>query len=354
MKKYTNLYKEIKTKIQTGEIKAGDKLPSKRTLADKRGCSVITVEKAYSILEDEGYIISRERCGYFAADLDLPTKTPIQGNNIDLLPEPAWESPVDLEYSLWFSTVRKIISDKGQQLFVKAPGEGCAVLRNAIAEYLLRYRGMLAEPQRIIIGSGAEQLYESAVKLLGRNKIYGIEDPCYHQIPSVYGGMGAGICLLKMGDDGIESWALEQSTFDILHVTPFHSYPSGITTSISKKYEYLKWAAGRDRFIIEDDFDSEFFPPGQPIETLYSLDNTDSVLYINTFSKSLSPAMRIGYMILPHRLMDRYYQVFGGLSCSVPVMDQYVLAEFISSGSFEQHLNRMRRKLKKEKLAQDM
>lgn len=347
MKKYTELYKEIKTKIQTGEIKAGDKLPSKRTLADKRGCSVITVEKAYSILEDEGYIISRERCGYFAADLDMPLKAPVRGKSIELLPEPAGESTVDFEYSLWFSTVRKIISDKGQQLFVKAPGEGCAVLRNAIAEYLLRYRGMLAEPQRIIIGSGSEQLYESAVKLLGRDKIYGIEDPCYAQIRSVYGGMGAGICPLEMGDDGIISQALENEAFDILHVTPFHSYPSGITTSISKKYEYLKWASNNKGFIIEDDFDSEFFSPGHPIETLYALDNTDSVIYINTFSKSLSPAMRMGYMILPWSLMDRYCQVFGELSCSVPVMDQYVLAEFISSGSFEQHLNRMRRKLKK-------
>ena len=134
---------------------------------------------------------------------------------------------------------------------------------------------------------------------------------------------------------------------DALHVTPFHSYPSGVTTSISKRYEYLKWAENTGNYIIEDDFDSEFFIPGHPIESLYSLDHFNHVIYINTFSKSLSPAMRIGYMILPDALLEKYDQVLGNLSCSVPVMDQYILAEFISSGNFERHLNHMRRKMKK-------
>ena len=205
---------------------------------------------------------------------------------------------------------------------------------------------MSADPHRIIIGSGSEQLYEIAVKLLGREKIYGIEDPSYEQIRAVYIGTGAQICPLKFTNDGIDSNELFSSHFDVLHVTPFHSYPSGITTPISKRYEYLKWAQTNGAYIIEDDFDSEFFIPGHPIEPLYSLDSNNSVIYINTFSKSLSPSMRMGYMILPESLMPTYEKALGGFSCSVPVLDQYVLAEFINSGSFERHLNRMRRKIK--------
>ncbi|MBR2151873.1 MAG: PLP-dependent aminotransferase family protein [Clostridia bacterium] len=346
MKKYYNLYNEIKNKILSGQYKAEEKLPSKRVMADRSGYSIITVQKAYEMLEDEGYIIPKERKGYFVCEIDVIKTEKTGSNHIEYLNEPSDFKTPDFEYSVWFKTVRKVISEKGNLLFAKAPGKGCEVLRNAIADYLLRYRGMVAPPQRIIIGSGAEQLYETAVKVLGRDKIYGIEDPCYEQIPSVYNGMGVKICPLKMGNDGIKSEMLS-SEFDVLHVTPFQSYPTGVTTSASKRWKYLKWANKKRSYIIEDDFNSEFFIPGHPIDSLYALDTNQSVIYINTFSKSLSPAMRMGYMILPEILMEKYEQVMGNFSCSVPVMDQYILAEFISSGNFERHLNRMRRQMKR-------
>jgi GntR family transcriptional regulator/MocR family aminotransferase len=239
------------------------------------------------------------------------------------------------------------MADNGERLFRKAPAKGCAVLRNAIADYLLRYRGMVAQPDRIIIGSGAEQLYETTVKIIGRDKVFGIEEPSYAQIRAVYEDMGIDVCGLKMGEDGIDSRALTDNRFDVLHVTPFNSYPSGVTASVSKRQEYLLWAREQGKYIVEDDFDSEFFMPGQPIESLYSMDTCGKVIYINTFSKSLSPAMRLGYMILPCALMEEYERKQGHFSCTVPVLDQHVLAEFISNGSFERHLNRMRRKLKK-------
>lgn len=347
MKKYYELYNDVKNKILSGQYPAGEKLPSKRVMADRRGYSLITVQKAYEMLEDEGYIIPKERKGYFVCEIDVikPQRTNVE--DIEHLSEPTEYETPDFEYSVWFKTVRKVISEKGSLLFAKAPGKGCEVLRNAIADYLLRYRGMTAHPQRIIIGSGAEQLYETAVKLLGRDKIYGIEDPCYKQIPSVYKGMGINICPLKMGEDGIKTEALNHNYFDVLHVTPFNSYPTGVTTSISKRWKYLNWANENGNYIIEDDFDSEFFMPGHPIESLYALDTNQSVIYINTFSKSLSPAMRIGYMILPEALMENYEKVMGDFSCSVPVMDQYILAEFINNGGFERHLNHVRRKMKR-------
>lgn len=350
MKKYYSIYTEIKNKILNGDFLAGEKLPSKRVMADMQGCSTITVERAYAMLEDEGYIKTRERSGYFVEQIDLSAgaipsakRAPIQ----HVKENHALPKERDLEYSLWFKTIRKVISERNEELFVKSPAKGCAVLRNAIADYLYRYRGMSADPRRIIIGSGSEQLYEIAVKLLGREKIYGIEDPSYSQIKAVYLGTGASICPLRFGKEGIESEALFSSRFDVLHVTPFHSYPSGITTPISKRYEYLKWARDKKSYIIEDDFDSEFFIPGHPIESLYSLDRGQSVIYINTFSKSLSPSMRMGYMILPEALLPIYKERLECFSCSVPVLDQYVLAEFISSGSFERHLNRVRRKMKR-------
>lgn len=348
MKKYLELYRKIKEKILSGEYPYGKRLESKRTMADKMGISVITVEKAYSMLLDEGYLYARERSGYYVSDLSgltLPTLT--ERAMPPMLEEECEERGEDFEYSVYIKTLRKVVSEKREGLFVKTSGAGCAALRNAISEYLFRYRGMYAPPQRIVIGSGSEQHYETVVKLLGREKLFGIEDPCYSQIEAVYSGMGVRTKKLLMTSEGIASELLTDDV-DVLHVTPFHSYPSGVTASVGKRAEYLEWAKRSGGYVIEDDFDSEFFLPGQPIETLYSMDKRDSVIYVNTFSKSLSPAMRIGYMILPQELMERYEKSFGAYTCTVPALDQYVLAEFISSGSFERHLNRKRRKMRKQ------
>ena len=345
-KKYVTIYKKMKEQILCGDYQAGEKLPSKRVTADKFGCSVITVETAYDMLTDEGYIATKERSGYYVNHINTPCTSTNQPSHVEFsyLTDPVVDySTHDFEYSLWFKTIRKVISEKGQELFIKSPNMGCAVLRNAIADYLYRYRGMIAQPRQIIIGSGAEQLYETVVKLLGRDLIYGIEYPSYSRIEAVYTNAGADIQKLTMSLDGIESQLLQERNIDVLHVTPFRSYPTNITISITKRHEYLRWAE-KHHYIIEDDYNSEFFIPGQPIETLYSLDTKESVIYINTFSKSLSPSMRMGYMILPEHLLSTYEKKFGEFSCSVPVLDQYVLAEYIASGNFERHLNRERRK----------
>lgn len=346
-KKYYELYLSLRESILAGDYSPGSRLPSKRSMADRSGCSVITVAAAYSLLEQEGYISARQRSGYFVSRIEAPQgSSEAEPELIRHLKIEKTEQTEELEYSLWFKTVRKVMGERREELFSKSPNKGCAVLRNAIADYLRRYRGMLAQPERIIIGSGAEQLYEYVIKLLGRHLVYGIEDPCYEQISAVYKGEGAVICPLTMGQDGIESKALAQSRFDVLHVTPFNSYPSGITAGIAKRYEYLNWARENKGYVVEDDFASEFFLPGHPIRSLYSLDTADRVIYINTFSKSLSSSMRMGYMILPEELMEPYEEKLAAYSCTVPVFEQYVLAEFISSGYFERHLNRVRRKMK--------
>ena len=347
MKKYLSVYEKIKNEILSGVYKAGDKIPSKRVMVDITGFSEITVMNAYYLLESEGYIEARERSGYFVCEIDVIVKS-APHKPFEMLPIEVEPIGDEFEYSLWFKTVRKVISEKDKELFIKSPTEGCAVLRNAISDYLLRYRGMVAPPERIIIGSGSEQLYETAVKILGKDKVYGIEDPSYKQIEKVYLETGVKIKKLKMGEEGIETGELESSGAKVLHVTPFSSFPSGVTATVKKRYEYLNYARKNNGYIIEDDFASEFFIPGNPIQSLYGLDGGERVVYVNTFSKSLSPAMRIGYMIIPESLIYIYKEKTKGFSCSVPVLDQYVLSEFISSGSFERHLSRVRRKMNKK------
>lgn len=347
-KKYYALYRRLKEDILQGVLTPGARLPSKRTLAERLNISIITVEHACRQLADEGYIYAKERSGYYVRPLPgmqlsaEPPKTPLRH-----LPEEPFppEDPY-FPYSVWFKTLRFVMSEYGPRLVGRSPNKGCARLRNALADYLQRYRGMYAQPEQIVVGSGSEQLYEAVVRMLGPNRIYGIESPSYAPIEAVYTGAGAAVDPLPLDPDGIKSAALDATNADVLHVTPFHSWPTGTTADAPKRYEYLTWAGKRPgRYIVEDDFDSEFARPGVPLETLYSMDKDNRVIYINTFSKSLAPSMRMGYMILPMALIPLYDKVLGQRSCSVPLLEQYALAEFISSGSFEQHLNRKRRRL---------
>ena len=242
------------------------------------------------------------------------------------------------------------MSEYGPRLVERSPGKGCARLRNAVASYLLRCRGMYAPPERIVVGSGSEQLYESVVRMLGNDRIYGIESPSYRQIEAVYTGSGARVEHLAIGPDGISSDALAAAKADVLHVTPFHSWPTGATAPAAKRYEYLSWVQQNpERCIVEDDFDSEFFLSGSPPETLYSMDEGEHILYINTFSRSLAASMRLGYMIVPERYMPLYDEKLGQFSCTVPLLEQYALAEFLDDGSFERHVSRMRRRLAESK-----
>ena len=350
--KYYRLYSLIKEDILCGNIRSGEKLPSRRSLAEHLNISVITVDSAYRQLIDEGYIISRERSGFFVCAIDVERQKVVRQPRLNLLPEtlPAPENQrtdMGFRYSALTKIMREVITDYGERLLEKPQSYGCPELRNAIAEYLLRYRGMTAQPERIIIGSGSEYLYGMVVQLLGRDLVYGLENPSYEKIRLVYEANGAKCELLDMDENGISSAALSKSRAGVLHITPFHSYPSGISAPASKRYEYLAWAHERGGIIVEDDFDSEFSLHKKPVETVFSMDSGDSVIYINTFSHSLAPSMRVGYMVLPEKLIETYREKLGFYLCSVPLFDQYVLAKFISLGYFERHLNRVRRTLKK-------
>ncbi len=340
------LSRSIRGDILAGRLAAGERLPSKRALAGHLGVSVITVENAYLMLEDEGFISARPRSGYYVNRVPHKRQEQTGSKGPGLITEESAGGRGENAPSCFpqFARImRRLLSEKPEILTEDPPRLGCAVLRNAIAKYLFRYRGMQVDADRIIVGSGAEYLYGLIVQLLGRDELYGIEDPSYEKIRQVYEANGAAIERLPMGPDGIRDEALQSARARILHVTPFHSYPSGVTATADKRFAYIRWAARRGAFLIEDDFDSEFNTPRKPLETLCAMDGGQRVIYINTFSKSIAPSMRVGYMVLPKALMGKYEEKLGFYSCTVPVFDQYVLAEFIESGAFERHLNRMRR-----------
>ena len=198
-----------------------------------------------------------------------------------------------------------------------------------------------------MIGSGAEYLYTLIAQLLGKDHIFGLEDPSYEKIQRVYEAGGVRWDPLALGNDGIHTTELERTQATVLHVTPFNSYPSGITASASKRREYLTWAKRRQGYIIEDNYDSELTVSRKKEDPLFSLPDADRVLYLNTFSRTIAPSIRVGYMLLPESLLDRFEEQLGFYSCTVPLFEQYVLAELIDSGDFERHINRVRRARRK-------
>lgn len=345
--KYISLYEQIRDAIVAGEYKAGTKLPSKRYMAEERGMSTITVEHAYELLAEEGYIAPVEKKGYFVVFDDRDT-FPVSKRE----PRSSGWSPAhpasDFPYTLYAKTVRRVLSDYGEELMQKSPGFGTFILRDAIASYLKRSRNINTCSDRIIIGSGAEYLYGMAVKVLGRDKKYGIEDPSYKQIARVYRAEGVEILPLKLEHNGIRSSDLEQTEAEVLHITPYRSYPSGVSATAAKKAEYLKWRKQRNGYIIEDDAESEFSPSRKPEETLFALAKGEGVIYVNTFTRTIGGFLRIAYMVIPEAVEETFKEKTGFLACSVPVPDQYILAELINSGAFERHINRVRRALRKE------
>ena len=255
--------------------------------------------------------------------------------------------PESFPFSIWTKLMRHTMSENQALLLTKSPTAGIYSLRCAIAEHLLRFRGMHIQPEQIIIGAGTEYLYELIIKLIGRDKIYCVEDPGYHKLQRIYTDNGACCFSLPIDQQGMSVTALNAVRCDVIHISPSHHFPTGIITPVSRRYELLGWATSGQRYIIEDDYDTEFRLVGKPIPSLFSMDMSSKVIYMNTFSKSLTSTIRISYMVLPMPLMEEFNRRLGYLSCTVSTFEQYTLAEFINQGYFERHINRMRNNYKK-------
>ena len=358
---YLQLYNQIRDDVTRGLCPYGSKLPSKRFLAAETGTSVITVQHAYDLLADEGYIESRERSGYYVSYKEnelFPVAAGTEGSAPDLSEQTDAHEISDIpirgtaatpeQEQFPFNTLakvaRKVLSEYGESLLLRSPNSGTLLLREAIAQYLARSRRMNVTPDQIIIGSGSEYLYNLIVQMLGRERIFALEDPSYEKIKLVYEASGVLCRMLPMDREGVRLSALKKTDATVLHVTPFNSYPSGITATASRRAGYIRWASAEDKFIIEDDFDSEFSMSTKAEDTLFSLEPEKSVIYMNTFTRTISPAVRVGYMVLPAQLGATLQEKISFYSCTVPVFTQHMLAELIRSGDFERHINRVRRR----------
>ena len=343
---YLQLYRFMVKDIVSGSYPFGTRLPSKRTIAAETGVSVITAEHAFTLLIEEGYIEARQRSGFFVtyrgADF-LNTPEPPVEERKENEAESGTQEGMKFPFSVITKTMRRVLLDYGERILIKSPNHGCVELREELSRYLARSRGISVRPSQIIVGSGAEYLYGLIVQLLGTERVYAIENPSYRKIKEVYETMGATVDPLTMTADGIAGSELKRTKAGILHVTPFNSFPSGVSADISKKMEYIRWASERNGVLIEDNYDSELTISTKAEEPLFSMAGGADVIYVNTFSGTVAPSVRIGYMILPESMTEEFNRKLGFYSCTVPIFEQYVLAEILKNGDFERHINRVRR-----------
>lgn len=362
---YDYLYQRIRDDISSGELREGARLPSKRALAEHLGVSVVTVEGAYRQLVVEGYVESRPRSGYFVCDLRgsvapaLGARAGVMAGEAPLMSGRDEESrSVDFALgargaeqdaaSLWTRALRQALASESEaELFAPAPAKGVPRLREAIASHLRQTRGMVVDPENVVVGAGAQILDSCIVQLLGRERAYGVEDPGYPRLMRLYAANGVEVRHVPIDEAGIRIDALAASDVGVMHVMPSHQFPTGCVTSIGRRYELLGWAADAtagERWIIEDDYDCEFRLAGRPVPALASVDAMGRVIYTNTFSKSLGSALRLAYMVLPDSLMERYGSELGFYSSTVSTVDQVTLARILEDGSYERHVARVRKR----------
>ena len=362
---YEYIYERIRQDILNGSLAPGEKLPSKRSFAKNNGISTITVQNAYDQLISEGYLFTLPKKGYYVSNISglilgaktseasvvtgcgsaAPDNNNNNNNNNNVLLDLSVNrtDPSLFPFSVWARIMRGVISEKSAGLMTPSPTGGIPELRAAIAGHLRSFRGISVSPDQIIIGAGTEYLYSLLIQLLGPDRVYCTENPGYRKLTKIYSQYNVRCRFAEMDDCGIIVDEIERNNTDIAHISPTHHFPTGITMPAARRYEVLNWAySASDRYIIEDDYDSEFRQNGRPIPPLLSIDTAGRVIYINTFSKSLTPTIRISYMVLPPALAAEFSRRLSFYSCTVSNFEQYTLAEFISGGWFEKHINRLR------------
>lgn len=349
---YEFLYDRIKEDILQGHITPGTKLPSKRSLAEHLDISIKTVENSYAQLALEGYIETREKSGYFVNCITGIKKGSgsFYSNYKSRYAEEKYMADFtanNIHYSRfpftqWAKIMRETLSDYDTALLETVPFNGVFKLRVEIAEYLYRFRGMEVSPDQIIIGAGTEYLYGRLLQLLGPETGFAIENPGYRKITQIYDANKMNWQYIDIDEQGINVAKLREYNVSAVHVSPGHHYPVGLIMPVGRRRELLDWAyESSNRYIIEDDYDCEFRMSGRPIPSLQSMDSRHRVIYMNTFSKTMVPSIRISYMVLPEKLMEKYISTMSFYSCTVSGFEQYALASFMQKGCFERHIRKM-------------
>ena len=344
---YEQLYRALKADILSGALPGGSRLPSGRALAEHLGLSRVTVETAYAQLLAEGYLTSRPRAGYFVEQL-TPQELPPRVSEPEARPpepETAQSRSAQLfPFSVWARLMRGVLLDRRQELLRPAPDAGLPALRQAVAAELYRQRGVHVSPEQVYIGAGAEYFYNLLIQFFGHGRVYALENPGHRKIARVYQANQVAVRPIGMDADGVIPELLEQSGAEVLHISPSHHYPTGTVTPITRRQALMRWLTARPgRYLIEDDYDSEFRFSGLPIPTIQSMDRSGRVIYMNTFSRTISPSLRISYMILQRTLLPQWQAAMGFYSCTVPSFEQMTLTRFLAEGYFEKHLSRMKK-----------
>ena len=356
---YDQLYSGIKEAIITKKITVGEKLPSKRKLSDFLNISQTTIEIAYAQLLAEGYIMSKARVGYFVEEIDelpyihqdtvatlsdLPRKKTYK---IDFNP-----ASIDIHafpFQTWRKYAKELFDDTSKELLLTGEPQGELSLRTEIANYLYQSRGVVCSPEQIVVGSGTEQLLPMILRLFSDDTYFALENPGYPAVHRMFSQHKRKVYPITVDEEGILIHELEKTSADVVYITPSHQFPTGAVLSATRRAQALNWATqSTSRYIIEDDYDSEFRYTGKPIPALHALDRNDKVIYMSTFTKSLMPSLRVAYFVLPPKLLATYNEVFNYYSSTVPRFDQHIVANFMRDGHFAKHLNRMRKIYRKK------
>ncbi len=349
---YEYLYECIRRDILEGRLCPGEKLPSKRSLSRHLGISVVTVEGAYDQLLMEGYIRSEPKVGFFVESLDIP-------DNVSCLLNPSAEEEFEYSYfadlksnrlqrskfpfSVWSRLLRETLSEQDEQLLKTIPYNGIYELRLALSHYLHENRGMDVHPQQIIIGAGTEYLYGRLIQLFSESNIWGLENAGSQKIAAIYDMYRAKRQWIQTDEEGPVIKSLTKAKANVIHVSPANHFPFGKVMPVKRRQELIRWAFEKpERYILEDDYDSEYKYKGRAMESIYAMDHGGRTIYMNTFSKTLIPSLRISFMVLPTELMERYKSRLSFYSGTVSGVEQYTLAKFIAKGYYERHINRMK------------
>ena len=351
---YEQIYSHIRAEIRNGSLKAGERLPSTRVLAEHLKVSRSTTQMAYDQLLAEGYMEARPCRGYFVSHLEELVETGATGTGemeTTVEPDAGWRvdfSPrgIDLDsfpYHVWRKLSRNTLVDDNKEMFHSGNHQGEPGFREAIRSYLHSVRGVNCSPEQIIVGAGSEYLLMLLSQILEGRHVIAMENPTYKQAYRVFQSLGYEVCPVEMDANGMEPELLAECGANVAYVMPSHQFPTGIVMPVGRRQELLKWAQeALDRYIIEDDYDSEFRYRGKPIPALQGMDRNGRVIYLGTFSKCIAPAIRVSYLVLPPSLLVRYRSQTSFYASTVSRIDQNILYQFLSGGHFERHLNRMR------------
>ena len=358
---YEQLYRALAEAIRGGALRSGEKLPSKRALCALLGVSRATVETAYELLRAEGYVEARARSGFYVVQYQLlpaaeardlqeavPSVSPRPELPAAAEKPPQWDldlstSAVDVSlfpYASWAKLYKEVVYNS-PELLQRGDPRGEQSLREALARLLSEYRGVRCRPEQLVVGSGLETLLGQLITLFGPEAVYAMEDPGYPAVERILLARGRAVRCVPMDSAGMEAEALEASGATAAYLTPSHQFPLGITMPASRRSRLLHWAASGERWIIEDDYDSEFRWGGRPISSMQGMDRHSRVIYTGTFSRSLAPAIRLAYMVLPPTLLERWQDLYGRQQPTVSRYEQTVMARFLDEGFYSRYLRRV-------------